>query len=107
MKTITRQEFIDAVEAGITRADLSGCPLTEAEAIALRHVARTEPITVVGSFQMRESVSGRLCGCPLEASGIAWRDPEIDSERQVAQTEFYRGFDTALRRYNAVITVVD
>lgn len=63
--TITRQQFIDAVEAGIEKA---GVALSDAEQALLRHVARTESQTTYGCFQA--NYEGKTCFCPLSASGI-------------------------------------
>lgn len=85
--TITRQQFIDAVEAGIEKA---GIALSDAEQALLRHVARTEPQTIYGRFVLE--YDDKTCFCPLSASGITdgtGRTGKYDS--------FFMGYDQHMR----------
>lgn len=83
---ITRQQFIDAVEAGINRA---GNGLNDTERALLRHVARTESRTTYGAFRSRGL---EPCFCPLSASGIA-----DGSQTTGKYDQFYLGYDAHMR----------
>lgn len=77
--TITRQEFVDAIEAGITEADL-----TPAEVAVLRVVGTTAPNTARGTFQQEGYT------CPLCTAGISRGEEE---ENREAIYRFYSAFD--------------
>lgn len=79
VKTISREDFVAAIEAGIENSPA----LTASEQANLRHVARTEPAALVGLFVTPD------CGCPLTLAGLYVESFPLP-ERFVA---FYRGFD--------------
>lgn len=83
MSAITRQQFIDAVEAGIEHATR----LTDTERALLRHVARTENETVTGFFH-RDG-----CFCPLSAAGLA------EEGMPYSLSAFWMRFDAKMREY--------
>lgn len=63
--TITRKQFIDAVEVGITRA---GGVLDDVAQRRLRKVAATTPQIAVGTYG-----EGAACGCPLTRARLTTR----------------------------------
>jgi hypothetical protein len=87
MDTITRQQFIEAIEAGIESAG----ELTTTEIQLLRHVARTETRTTYGTF---ESTRGNTtCFCPLSAAGI---QDGGGGPMPEPHFKFYRGYDQSI-----------
>lgn len=85
---ISRQQFIDAVEAGIANA---GAALNEPERALLRHVARTETRTTYGSFS--SYMSEDTCFCPLSAAGIA-----SGTDKDKRYEPFWAGYDKHMRQ---------
>ena len=88
MNTITRARLIEAVEAGIQNADKTNF-LTEAEKLALRHVARTATVVASGMFTDKLA-NGNECGCPLHQAGVDWQSP---SEQDRNFGLFYTPYD--------------
>lgn len=73
METISREQYIQAIEAGLaaTRAFTAG------EIAALREHAKTAEYAVTGSFE--EGHGGGWCYCPSAAIGVAQGDDRFDS----------------------------
>lgn len=92
MFSITREQFIAAIESGINEARESGEPLTDQECMMLRHIGKTEGLSARSTFATVEE--GNRCYCPLSAAGI-----EDGQGKDVprSQTYFYGGFDRFTR----------
>lgn len=91
IREITRQELIDAIEAGIENATNV---LTDAEKALLRHVGRTEKHVLLSAWQQYVKDIG-LCGCPLTQAGIieieGWNAPP--EEQSMKYRRFWYAFD--------------
>lgn len=78
---ISRQQFSNAIEAGITQANF----LTEEEVNALWEVARNSTISARGTFSAH--MNDEVCYCPLGQIGFDFEREDRDP------TSFYEPFD--------------
>lgn len=69
MATITRQNFIDAVEHGLSMSDGN---FSDSEQMMLRHIAQSENKIARGTFVLWDDDETEIiCGCPLTTAGIS------------------------------------
>lgn len=118
MRTITRRQLIEGIEAGIAygrRRSYVG--LSEDSSAALRDYAQTTDYAVVGTFA-EVPIPGdeaRRCGCPVTAVVRPLHEPDrFRKDQYLAEVDFARGYDRYVNGldadglyYSHVLKVID